>query len=79
MKRSLGGFGLVMLVIVVAIVLILAARQWQAVAPVAAEIPASAGDTGESSDDDGRPGLREMRANTSEHSDRVQDALAATD
>jgi hypothetical protein len=84
MRRPLGGFGLVALVIVVAVVLVLAARQWQAVAPTAAEVrdardairPAAASTA---ADQGQRPGLGEMRDRTSEHADAVADALAATE
>ena len=37
-RSARGGFGMVMLVVVMAIVLILVAKNWMAVAPVAAEI-----------------------------------------
>ena len=85
MKRSAASFGLVMLVVVMAIVLLLVARSWQSVAPVAAELPDPSVRPERSSDDDGSdsddalPGLDEMRAASDEHADRVQEALAATD
>ena len=76
--KKMGSLGLLGLVIVLAVVLTLVAKQWQAVAPVAAELPADS----VASDDSGNalgPGLSDMRATTSGHSDDVQEAMQAID
>jgi hypothetical protein len=86
MGRSAGGgFGTVMLVIVMAIVLILAARNWMAVAPVAAEIDPGGGDgrgqaeAGAALRNGQLPGLDDMRDATGDHAARLDDALDSID
>ena len=87
MKKR-GSSGLVMLVVVMAIVLLLVAKNWKAAAPrlaetmrarpEAARAPASdadaKGDTGDSPR--ALPGVGEMKRATGRHSDQVQEALA---
>ncbi len=85
MRKMGGGFGMLMLVIVLAIVLLLAARNWQAVAPTAAQVadPGNAAtvedhgqtEAGEAIRSGRLPDLNEMRQSTAAHSDRVQTAL----
>jgi len=72
-----GGFGLVVLVVVLAVVLLLVARSWRAVAPEARAVTApritdpqltgSGGDL---------PDLQETGRRTDAHAQQVQDALA---
>ena len=79
MSRRGGGFGLVILVVVFAVVLLLAVRAWRSmateatgiVAPVLDEEPAESG-AAASSD---LPRLQEMREETAAHADRVREAL----
>lgn len=83
---GLGGFGMIMLVVVLAIVLLLVARQWQALAPTAIQVTTDP-DEAYAVDDHGDPeageairsgqlpDLGEMRQSTSEHADRLEDAL----
>ena len=85
MSKRLPGFGLVMLVVVLAVVLVLVARSWRAVAPTAIQVssPELAGsvhDHGESRAaaelrSGQLPNLGDMRQNTSAHADEVQRAL----
>jgi len=72
-----GGFGLVVLVVVLAVVLLLVARSWRAVAPAAQavtnpritdpQITGSGGDL---------PDLQEAQRRTDAHTKQVQDALS---
>ena len=87
MKKS-GSFGLVLLVAVIAIILLLVAKNWQAAAPRLAETmrarpeaaradgadPAGAGDAGDSPQ--ALPGVGDMKRATDRHADQVQEALA---
>jgi len=87
MKKR-GSSGLVLLVVVMAIVLLLVAKNWKAAAPRLAETmraqPQAAhpagGDPAEAGDDDGPPralpGVGEMKRATDRHADQVQEALA---
>lgn len=88
MSRKSGRFGLVLLVVVMAVVLLLVARNWQAAAPRLAETlrarpdgaRAAGGDTAETgtAGDSLRtlPGVGEMKRATERHADQVQEALA---
>jgi len=88
MSRRSGSFGLVLLVVVMAVVLLLVARSWKAAAPHLAEtiharpevarVPASDADaTGDAGDSPrALPGVGEMRRATGRHADQVQEALA---
>ena len=86
MKKA-GGFGMVVLVIVLAVVLLLVARQWKAVAPTAMQIddrgnvavvPETHGEdaAGEALQRGGLPDLNGMRQATSSHQKQVEDAFA---
>ena len=78
---------MVMLVVVLAVVLLLVARNWRAVAPTAMQI--SDPELGSSVDDHGQaeagaavrsgqlPDLNDMRRQTDSHSQDVQEALEA--
>ena len=86
MKKG-GGFGMVMLVVVLAIVLLLVARQWKAVAPTAIQVQQD-GSVTVTPNDHGQteagaaiksgtlPDLNDMRQATGEYSQQVQDAMA---
>jgi hypothetical protein len=89
MARRGSSFGLIVLVVTLAVVLLLVARSWKSVAPTATQIPdrdgaaliddhgetAAAGAIGSGS----LPDLNEMRRQTDLHSRQVQDVLARTD
>lgn len=83
MRRQGGGFGVVMLLVVVAIVLWLTARAWKNLAPTAAEIRNPTASSHEaakagvppSDNPPLRPSLRDMKQNTSAHTEGVEDAL----
>ena len=88
MRKQGGGFGMVMLVVVLAIVLLLVAKHWQKVGPTALEIKEDGGvplpvdfdDHGEAGAagevrSGNLPGLKEMRTNTGAYSNRLQEAL----
>ncbi len=87
MRRVSGGFGVVLLAIVVAVVLLLAARAWNAVTPnaadlreVAAPVPADVRDAASSSTRDGSlPRLDDVRQRTGAHAEDVANALAQAD
>ena len=77
MARRGSSFGMVMLVVVMAIVLLLVARGWREVAPTAVELndetPALPAEVGRE-----LPGLGEMRQATGEHVEQLE-ALAGSD
>lgn len=85
MKKMGGGFGLVILVVVMAVILLLAAKAWQSVMPTASQItdpalPAQVSDHGETEAAEelaspGLPNLDEMRENTTSHADQMQEIL----
>jgi hypothetical protein len=89
MRRQGGGFGFVMLLVVVAVVLFLAARNWKRVAPTAMEVSGDpATELSTAASDSGqpnggvppvRPSLREMQQETSAHTDDVRDTLSKSD
>ena len=87
MRRISGGFGVVLLAIVVAVVLLLAARAWNAVAPTAADVrdasapvPADVRDAASSATRDGSlPRLDDVRQRTGAHAEEIANALAQTD
>jgi len=90
MSRKSGGFGLVLLVVVMAIVLLLVAKSWQAAAPRLSETMrarpeaarAGVADPGlDPAGDAGAPrrtlpGVGEMKQATDQHADQVQEALS---
>jgi hypothetical protein len=87
MAKRGSGIGMVMLVVVLAIVLLLVARNWRSVAPTAMQI--SDPELGSAVDDHGQteagaavrsgqlPDLNDMRQQTAAHSQDVQEALEA--
>src|SRR5262245_53289526 len=82
MRRQGGGFGFVILLVVVAIVLWLAAKNWQSTLPAAAEIskpgrPASTLDTPPNSGESvpARPNLSDMKNATDAHTSDVNRSL----
>jgi len=85
-KKS-GSWGLVMLVVVMAVVLLLVAQSWKKVAPQAIDVsrPASvASDHGDAAAGAAvrsgeLPGLEELRQGTDAHAADVQQALAGTE
>jgi len=86
MKKMGGGFGMVVLVVVMAIVLLLVAKQWKAVAPTAMQlddgtpmvVPETHGEdqAGEAIQRGGLPDLNQMRQATGEHAQQVQETMA---
>ena len=83
MARKGGGFGMVILVVVMAVVLLLVARAWKSMAPTAAQLPAAQSTDGidpHGQDDaaeaaGGLPNLEETRQETDRHKQQVQEAL----
>jgi hypothetical protein len=83
--RKGGGFGLILLIVVMAVILLLATRAWKAVMPTASRIqdPAVAApvpDHGQSEAAEelgspGLPNLDEMRENTSNHAEQMQELM----
>jgi hypothetical protein len=86
MARKGSGFGLVVLVVTLVVVLLLVARSWKSVAPTATQIPDQVilDDHGEPEAagtirEGGLPDLNQMRRQTNLHSKQVQEALADSD
>ena len=89
MARKGSGVGMVMLVVVLAIVLLLVARNWRSVAPTAMQHSDS--ETQLSVDDHGQseageairsgqlPDLNDMRQRTGAHAEQLQEALETTE
>jgi len=89
MAKRPSGFGFVVLVVVLAIVLLLVARQWKSVAPTALQV--SDPDLSRVADDHGEsgagealrsgqlPDLRDMKQQTGQHADELKEALEATE
>ena len=85
MKKMGGGFGLIMLVVVMAVVLLLVAKQWKAVAPTALQlddgtpmvVPETHGEdaAGDALQRGGLPDLNQMRQATDQHAQQVQETL----
>ena len=78
---GLSGLGMIGLLIVLGIVLLLAARAWQEMAPEAIDVTsASPQDIMETAGEDSTespghlPNLQEMRRNTSQHTQEVEEA-----
>lgn len=88
MRKSSSGVGFIVLLIALAIVMVLAARNWQAIAPTAMEVtgadgPVAVDDHGQPEAaaelrNGGLPRLGEMEAETDEHSATLREALDAT-
>ena len=80
---------MVVLLVALVIVMILVARQWRSLGPTAVQIndpdySAIADDHGETGASEalrsgGLPDLNDMRRGTSQHADRLQEALEATE
>ncbi len=80
---------MVVLLVVLAVVLLLAARSWKAVTPTLSHLPGGENlgpvsehdrtDAEEADPDTGLPNLEEMQQATSEHSDLVQETLKESD
>jgi hypothetical protein len=89
MSKRGGSFGIVVLVIVVAVVLYLTARAWSSVAPEAGQItnpgvPRTVDDPGraealEAVRETGLPDLDETRVETAAHAAELEEALAAAE
>ncbi|HKQ61730.1 MAG TPA: hypothetical protein VJS92_10585 [Candidatus Polarisedimenticolaceae bacterium] len=92
MRRQGGGFGFVILLVVLAAVLLLVGRAWRAMGPTALEVqtvrelkPDAPADSGQRPQPPSPavpagklPDLRETRQQTSAHSKQYQDALSQT-
>ena len=89
MRRSGGNFGIVILVVVLAVVLLLAVKAWENVMPATSALSGT-GSTAAVSDhgqpeavEEARssdlPDLTDMRDSTSEHADQVREALETID
>ena len=80
-----GGLGFVMLLVVVAIVLVLAARAWQEAAPNALLLDEPQSVVDDHGQPEARealanlPGLNEVRDSTAAHADELERALAETE
>ena len=84
--RKGGGFGLVMLVVVMAVVLLLVAKNWKSVAPTAVQLPENGptaplsthgeDQAGEALSSGNLPDLNDMRSETDAHAQRLQEALS---
>ncbi len=86
MKGKISGFGMILLLLVMAVVLYLVARAWESFAPAAMDVtPASrairgeAPDRGEDGNDGRLPDIHDMRQSTDAHTRDVQDALRRID
>ena len=85
MRKHGGGFGIVILLVVLAVVMLLVARNWKSVAPTAIQVtnpssPVQVDDhgqpeAGEAIRSGQLPNLNDMRQATSQHASEVQDAL----
>ena len=86
MARQGSGFGLVVLVVTLVIVMLLVARSWKSVAPTATQIPDhplvndhGQPEAAETLGEGTLPDLNEMRQQTDLHSQQVQEVLAETE
>ena len=80
---------MVVLLVVLAVVLLLAARSWKSVTPTLAQLPGAEGagavsdhgqtDAAESLRETGLPNLNQMQQATTEYSDLVQETLQESD
>ena len=83
MKNSISLVSMILMAVVMVIVLLLVARAWTSVAPTAVQI-ASPPDSGLEQDGEGEdaqrlPTLNEMRENTKEHAEQLEDARKQID
>ncbi len=89
MKKSGGGLGFVILILALVIVLLLSARAWNAIMPVAAQAlrPGAAGavpDHGQSGAGEAirsgtLPNLKQMNQNTDQHIQQMKDTAKGQD
>ncbi len=89
MSRQGGGFGFVMLLVVLAVVLLIAAKAWKSAAPTALEVATPVGDVTISDHGaseaagqvrpGGLPGLSDMRRETGTHTQQVEETLQQID
>ena len=88
MRKQASGFGFVILVVVLVVVLFLVAKSWRSVAPTAAQIQGGEApivdDHGEAGAAEAQrsgelPDLNEMRQETDAHAQQVQEAFEATE
>jgi hypothetical protein len=89
MKKSGGGLGFVILILALVIVLLLSARAWNAIMPVAAQAlrPGAAGavpDHGQSGAGEAirsgtLPNLKQMNQNTDQHIQQMKDSAKGQD
>lgn len=80
---------MVVLLVVLAVVLLLVAKNWESVAPTVSQLPAAGGsppvsdhgqtEAAEAIRETGLPDLNQMRQATSEYSEQVQEALRESD
>ena len=81
MRSRISGFGMLALLVVVALVLLLVARAWERLAPAAPEVavPLAGGPAGEdgrpSERDERMPGLTETMRRTDQHEERTREAM----
>ena len=76
--KKFGALGWIGVLIVMAIVLTLAAKQWKSVAPTAAELSPNA-TARDSSGNELGPGVAEMRSITDDHAKAVQETMQSVD
>ncbi len=89
MKKSGGGFGYILVILVLAILLLLSVRAWRNAAPAAAEAlkpgaPATVPDHGQSDAgkevrSGGLPNIKKMGESTSTHVDQLNEAARNQD
>ncbi len=86
MKNSISLVSMILMAIVMVIVLLLVARAWTSVAPTAMQI-ATPSDSGLEQDEEGEDGedaqrlptLNDMRENTAEHAEQLEEARKQID
>jgi hypothetical protein len=88
MRKGGGSFGMIVMVVVMAIVLYLVARAWSNMAPQAltvtnlsaspADLEADEGGSGESASPGHLPGIQEMQETTARHEEQVREAMEKT-
>ncbi len=89
MKKSGGGIGFVILIVALVIVLLLSARAWNSILPVAKDAlrPGAAGavsdhgqsGAGEALRSGGLPNLKKMDQNTDQHIQQIKDTAKGQD
>ncbi len=82
MKNSISLVSMILMLVVMVIVLLLVARAWKSVAPTAVQItsPSLGLEEGEEDEDKDRlPTLNDMRENTAEHAEQLEEARQQID